>query len=215
MRHLSIPALLLASLLATACGKEDGKRTAAGGSPDEQLPAPTGAAGGVTGMPDRPGPGPVGPPVAEQPEVPLDENGNPLLPEAAPGEAVATAEPTAEDAVAVIRDYYGAINSGDFGRAYALWSDGGSSSGQSPQQFAAGFADTTGISVDMQPPGNVGAAAGSRFIEVPVAIVATQRDGSQRRYVGAYTLRRAVVDGATPEQRAWRIGSADIREVQQ
>ncbi|MFC5577448.1 hypothetical protein ACFPOA_05375 [Lysobacter niabensis] len=214
MRHLSITALLFAALLATACGKDENKRTAAGGSPGEQLPAPAGTSGGVTGMPDQPGPGPVGPPVAETPDVPVDENGNPLLPEAAPGEAVATAEPTVEDAVAVIRDYYGAINSGDFGRAYALWSDGGSSSGQSPQQFAAGFADITGISVDMQPPGNVGAAAGSRYVEVPVAIVATQRDGSQRRYVGAYTLRRAVVDGATPEQRAWRIGSADIREVQ-
>jgi hypothetical protein len=152
--------------------------------------------------------------VAEQPEVPVDENGNPLLPEAAPGEAVATTEPTAEDAVAVVRDYYGAINSGDFGRAYALWSDGGNASGQSPQQFAAGFADTTGISVEMQPPGNVRAAAGSRYVEVPVAVVATQRDGSQRRFVGAYTLRRSVADGATPEQRAWRIGSADIREVQ-
>lgn len=214
MRHLSFAAILLAALLATACGKEESKRTTANGRPDEQLPAPTGASGGVTGMPDRPGPGPVGPPVAEQPEVAVDENGNPLLPEAAPGEADGQAEPTVEDAIAVIRDYYGAINSGDFGRAYGLWSDGGNASGQSPQQFAAGFADTTGISVDMQPPGNVGVAAGSRYVEVPVAIVATLRDGSQRRYVGAYTLRRAVVDGATPEQRAWRIGSADIREVQ-
>ena|SRR5688572_13944659 len=214
MRYLPITTVLLAALLATACGKDESQRTAVGGKPGEQLPAPSGTSGGVTGMPDRPGPGPVGPPVAEQPEVPLDENGNPLLPEAATGEAVATTEPTPEDAVAVIRDYYGAINSGDFSRAYVLWSDAGNASGQSPQQFAAGFADTTGISVDMQPPGNVGAAAGSRYVEVPVAIVATQRDGSQRRYVGAYTLRRAVVDGATPEQRAWRIGSADIREVQ-
>jgi len=31
--------------------------------------------------------------------------------------------------------------------------------------------------------------------------------------VGAYTLRRAVVDGAGAEQRAWRIASADLREV--
>ena len=214
MHYLSITTVLLAALLATACGKDESQRTAVGGKPGEQLPAPSGTSGGVTGMPDRPGPGPVGPPVAEQPEVPLDENGNPLLPETVPGEAVATTEPTPEDAVAVIRDYYGAINSGDFSRAYVLWSDEGNASGQSPQQFAAGFADTTGISVDIQPPGNVGAAAGSRYVEVPVAIVATQRDGSQRRYVGAYTLRRAVVDGATPEQRAWRIGSADIREVQ-
>jgi hypothetical protein len=214
MRYLSITAVLLAALLATACGKDERQRTTSGGSPGEELPAPAGTRGGVTGMPDRPGPGPVGPPVAEQPEVLLDENGNPLLPDAAPGEAGAAMEPTADDAVNVIREYYSAINSGDFGRAYALWSDGGSASGQSMQQFATGFANTTGVSVDMQPPLDVDAAAGSRYIQVPVSVVATQRDGSQLRFVGSYTLRRSVVDGATPEQRAWRIGSADLRQAQ-
>jgi hypothetical protein len=73
-----------------------------------------------------------------------------------------------------------------------LWSDGGRSSGQSAPQFAAGFADITGVSVEMQSPGAVDAAAGSRYIEVPVAITATRRDGSQHRLTGTYTLRRAV-----------------------
>ena len=113
----------------------------------------------------------------------------------------------------MIRSYYEAINSGDFDRAYALWSDGGRSSGKSPQQFATGFADTTGVSVEMQAPGDVDAAAGSRYIEVPVTITATHRDGSQHRFTGKYVLRRAVVDGATPEQRQWRIASADLGEV--
>ncbi|MGH8078899.1 MAG: hypothetical protein ACREPE_16495, partial [Lysobacter sp.] len=92
--------------------------------------------------------------------------------------------------------------------------DGGRATGQSPQQFANGFADTSGVSVEVMAPGRVDAAAGSRHIEVPVALTATQDDGSQRKYVGAYMLRRAVVDGATPEQRSWRIASADLREVQ-
>ena len=56
---------------------------------------------------------------------------------------------------------------------------------------------------------------GSRYIEVPVSVEATSRDGKVRRFVGAYTLRRSVVDGATPEQRAWRIASADLRELAQ
>ena len=47
-----------------------------------------------------------------------------------------------------------------------------------------------------------------------MAFTATQRDGSQLKFVGAYMLRRAVADGATPEQRAWRIASADLRQVQ-
>jgi len=211
MRISSIATFLLAALLLAACGKDAPKGTTANGDSVEQLPTPAGTSGGVTGMPDRPGPGPVGPPVAEQPEMPVDENGNPLLPESPEG--TGATEPTPEDALAVIRDYYGAINSGDFGRAYALWSDGGRASGQSPQQFAAGFADTTGVSVEMQAAGAVEAGAGSRSIEVPVTITATRRDDSQHRYTGKYVLRRAVVDGATPEQRAWRIASAELGEV--
>jgi len=212
MRNHSIVALLLCALALAACGDKKNQEAPAAGGATEQLPAPAGASGGVTGMPDEPGPGPIGPPVAEAPEVPLDENGNPLLPEATTEDAPAS-EPTPADAVGVIRNYYEAINSGDFDRAYVLWSDEGRASGKSPQQFAAGFADTTGVSVEMQAPGNVDAAAGSRYIEVPVAITATHRDGSQHRFAGKYVLRRAMVDGATPEQRQWRITSADLGEV--
>ena len=212
MRLHSIAVPLLCTLLVSACGKDKDATATAQGHAIEQLPAPAGTTGGVTGMPDKPGPGPVGPPVAEEPEVPLDENGNPLLPDATE-EGASAAEPTPEDAVAVIRDYYAAINSGDFPRAYALWSDGGRASGKSAEQFAAGFTETTGVSVELQPPGAIGAAAGSRYIDVPVTITATHRDGSQRRYAGKYVLRRAVVDGATPEQRQWRIASADLGEV--
>jgi hypothetical protein len=122
--------------------------------------------------------------------------------------------PGPQEAVALVRAYYDAISAGAFGRAYALWSDGGRASGQSPQQFADGFAQTAGMAVEVMAPGRVDAAAGSHRIEVPVALTATRRDGSERRYVGAYVLQRAAVDGASPEQRAWRIASADLREVQ-
>jgi len=47
---------------------------------------------------------------------------------------------------------------------------------------------------------------------VPVTLDATQRDGSTHHYAGSFTLRRAVVDGATDEQRAWRIASASLRK---
>ena len=212
MRIASFALPLLAALLLAACGNDDTAGTTTSGDPNvEQLPTPAGTSGGVTGMPTRPGPGPIGPPVAEQPAVPLDENGNPLVPESPEN----TGEPNAEDAVAVIRDYYGAINSGDFGRAHALWSDGGRASGLNPQQFAAGFADTTGVSVEMHAPSETDAAVGSRYIEVPVTITATRRDGSQHRFAGKYVLRRSVVEGATDEQRAWRIASADLGDAAQ
>jgi hypothetical protein len=122
-------------------------------------------------------------------------------------------EPTPQDAVAVVQAYYAAIAAHQYPRAYALWSGGGQASGQDAQQFAAGFSDTAAVSVDVGAPGRIDAAAGSRYVEIPVALTATRRDGSVHRYAGAYTLRRAVVDGATDEQRAWRIASADLREV--
>lgn len=228
MKRLS--ALLLVTLLVSACGNRDADSAKQGAVDENGLPAPARSTGSVTGMPDEPGPGTAGAVTGEPPpEAPieidgeLDPSANPetgLLPGGAePGEAVddsgqqQAAEPTPEDAVAVVRDYYESINSRSYARAYSLWSDSGRSSGQSPQQFADGFADTASVVVEVQAPGAVDAAAGSRYIEVPVAISATQNDGSVRKYVGAYVLRRAVVDGASAEQRAWRIGSADLREV--
>lgn len=231
-------ALLLLSALLTACGGDNDKQGHVDGVADEALPAPRAdVRGGVTGMPAKPGPGQVGPPSAAQPEtVALDENGNPILPHGmgvdgvpvegalpetatdaagAPVETPQADEPTPQDAIAVVRDYYAAINGRNFDRAYALWSDAGRASGQSLQQFSDGFDNTSGVSVEIMAPSRVDAAAGSRFIEVPVAFTATEQDGRERRFVGAYTLRRAVVDGATADQRAWRIASADLREVTQ
>lgn len=227
---------LILSVLLTACGGENDKQGHVDGVADEALPAPRAdVRGGVTGMPAKPGPGQVGPPSAADMLV-LDENGNPIVPdgtgvdgvpvegaspEAATDPASASVEtpladePTPQDAIAVVRDYYAAINGRNFDRAYALWSDAGRASGQSPQQFADGFDNTSGVSVEIMAPSRVDAAAGSRFIEVPVAFTATEQDGRERRFVGAYTLRRAVVDGATADQRAWRIASADLREVTQ
>ncbi|QWP76447.1 hypothetical protein J5226_23150 [Lysobacter sp. K5869] len=207
------------------------------------LPAPEGGRGSITGMPDAGQPGPAGAPAATPPQLdengnplpPTDPNAapdpnapvdpaapvpaaqDPAAVDAAPANpadpAAAAGEPTAEDAVAVVRDYYAAINAHRYERAYALWSDGGRASGQDAQQFANGFAQTAGVSVELAPAGRVDAGAGQRHIEVPVSVTATQRDGSQRRFVGAYTLRRTMVDGASAEQRAWRIASADIREL--
>lgn len=232
MKMKPLCTLLLSALLLGACGDRDADPAGKGEVDENGLPAPTRSSGSVTGMPDKPGPGNVaavtGKPPAEQTPLDVDVAPDPANPEAGllPGgppsaEAAdasgsppaAPAEPTPEDAVAVIRDYYDSINSRSYARAYSLWSDNGRSSGQSPQQFAEGFADTQQVVVEIQPPGAVDAAAGSRYLEVPVAISATRNDGSVHKYVGAYVLRRAVVDGANAEQRAWRIGSADLREV--
>ena len=185
-------------------------------------PAPTG--GPVTGMPDKPGPGPVGPPAAATTGMAM------LPPDALPADATAAgapaagaapaalatpvadadAEPTVDDAVAVVRGYFSALAGRDFARAHALWSDG-DASGHSVAQLAAEQADVASSDVSIGAPGRLDAAAGSRYIRVPVTVLRSLRDGSTQRLGGAVTLRRAVVDGATPEQRAWRIAGIELR----
>ncbi len=190
------------------------------------LPSPAAGNDSVTGMPDRPGPGPVGDAVRPADAAQDSPFANDALGQAPgagdgvpgidgtidPGAGTAS-EPTVQDALAVLRDYYAAINARQYDVAYGLWSSDGDASGQTPAQFAQGFADTGTVDVQLGEPGRVDPAAGSRYIQIPVSIITTHTDGSVHRYAGTYTLRRAVVDGASPTQREWRIGSADIRVV--
>lgn len=234
-RAIATVMILVAGALVAACGAQDAERAKrrTDGSDTAALPVPDPGRGGVTGMPDRPGPGAIGTPDPYQVLPPgealtshghLDDPGN--LPHdegpdpgAIPGEGAAiepqafSGEATAQEAVAVVSEYYAALDNGDFAQAYRLWSHDGAASGQSLQQFADSFGGAASRRVELMTPGRIDAAAGSRYIEVPLAIEETGRDGRVHRYAGAYTLRRAVVDGASPEQRAWRISSADLREV--
>jgi len=194
----------------------------------DTLPAPDAGNGSVTGMPGKPGPGAIGTPVPALPTSSSIADANAteatLPTEQAQGIAVGEPNPSAPpagsafepapgDEVKLVRDYYAAINAHDYGRAYRLWSENGAASNQSPQQFANGFADTTGVSVAIGTPGDEDAGAGQRYIEIPVTVTATHADGSQHRYVGSYVLHRTVVDGASADERAWRINSAKLRET--
>lgn len=239
-RSITRAATLALVLLLAACGGADDGDAARGAAQgtDDALPTPAGI-GGVTGTPDvAPGPGAQGPALggaapapspADQdlvidPSLPggvvnpetglaVDPDGDgPLT--APPAPDTGAAEPTAADAVTLLRDYYAAINARDYARAHGLWANNGAASGQTTLQFAGGFARTQGVSVEVGAPGVEDAGAGQRYIEVPVSLSATQLDGSIRRYAGRYVLHRTVVDGASAEQRAWRIRSADLREVQ-
>jgi len=126
-------------------------------------------------------------------------------------------DPAAADAraaVAVVRDYYAAIDARDFARAHRLWRGDGEASGQTLAEFAAGFAETARVEVEVGEPGRVEPAAGSRYVEVPVTVRARTRDGATQRFAGRYTLRRSVVDGATDDERRWRIHSATLARVE-
>jgi hypothetical protein len=242
MRHLRRFAqlvLLAAAITTLGCNRHAGAgdgNAEPGSASDEQvvLPKPAATGGSVTGMPAKPGPNPVGEALIADSDAAIDAAGESNADadaaadsgevaidgdDAATGEVdtgvpASSAEPSVQDAVAVIADYYAAIQRHDYAHAWALWSDGGRSSGQTLQQFTDGFDNTDAVSVQAGAPGRVDAAAGSRYLQIPVTVTATQHDGTTRRYVGSYTLRRAVVDGASADQRAWRIGSASLHELQ-
>jgi YVTN family beta-propeller protein len=116
-----------------------------------------------------------------------------------------------EAAAEVVRQYYAAIDARDYERAYRCWGQEGAASRQTYEQFAAGFHNTVHVRADIGTPGPIGAAAGSRYVEVQVTVTATTKSGEHQRFVGRYQLRRSVVDGATPAQRTWHIDSATMR----
>ena len=126
----------------------------------------------------------------------------------------APAEITAPDdaaaAIETLRRYYAAIEAKQYSDADALWRDDGTASGQSLDEFSAGFAETARVTIEPGTPGRIEGAAGSRFIDIPVAITATTTNGATQRFIGSYMLQRSVVDGATAAQRTWRIYSASI-----
>lgn len=189
-------ALPLAALL-VACGGPDPADTAAA-TGEDSLPKPGIAKGSVTGMPT---------PGASTPDpgraIPPDQDA--LAANAAQGgsDPVVPAEPDADAAVAVLRDYYAALNARDFARAYRLWRQ----NPQTPAQFADGFAGTTGVSVELGAPGPIDAGAGQRFVEIPVKLDATQADGRVDRYAGRVVLHRSAVEGGDPD---WRIERATL-----
>ena len=113
----------------------------------------------------------------------------------------------------LVVDYYAAINDRDHAKAYASWSDGGRASGQAFEDFRDGYANTVSVQATVGEPMGEEGAAGSRYIQVPVELVARQRDGSEKRYRGSFTLRAVMADGASTEQRRWHLASADLQRI--
>ena len=214
-------------VLLTACG--DKSSGAGGDNSVDGLPTPAQDAGGITGMPSKPGPGAVTL-TGEAPPLPDATTPDPSAlfnPEAGALTVDATGmtdttglppgndEPTAEAAMSMIHAYYAALNARQYSRAHALWADGGKASGQTLDQFAAGFSGMASITTQLGQPSTEEPGAGQRHIRIPVSVSTTDIDGNSKNYVGEYVLHRTVVDGASAEQRQWRIATADLREVQQ
>lgn len=128
--------------------------------------------------------------------------------------AVPATDKTPAAARAVVERYYDAIEHGRYRTAYLFWSNGGQASGKTFAAFVRGFGRTAHSRVIAGRPGNGEGAAGSLFIDVPVTVMATLKDGSRQRFRGRYTLRRVNdVDGATPDQLRWHFASAHLIRV--
>ncbi len=138
-----------------------------------------------------------------------------LLLFAALASSAASAPATSPQAArAVIENYYGAINRGDYRSAYLAWDQNGSASGQSYVKFRAGFAQTRSVRVVTQPPINPDAGMSQRRIDVPVDVYATLKNGRRQHFRGRYTLHRVVEGvGAPAKQLSWHIASADLVAV--
>lgn len=204
--HIRAAALALCLALAACANGDDAPGKSAAGK--DTLPMPGAVGGSVTGMPN-PGEAVVVPAVPEA----VDDAGDVAAADAVPPPAdagndatayspaadmPALPEPGPDAAVAVLRDYYAAINAKDFARAYAAWRN----SPQGPAQFAESFADIAGVSVEIGPPGPIDAGAGQRHIEIPVRLDVTRLDGRLERHSGRYTLHRSVIEGGDPQ---WKI----------
>jgi hypothetical protein len=140
-------------------------------------------------------------------------------PRAAPTQVDTTAALVASSAVLsagpaeVVRRYYAAIRDGQYDSAYVMWDGAGNASGQTREQFARGFTQTARTFVSIGDGVSIEGAAGSQYATVPVTVDAVLRNGAAQRFTGVYTLRRAMADGATAEQRRWRIYSAKLENA--
>ncbi|MEU4928030.1 hypothetical protein AB0G54_16190 [Streptomyces yokosukanensis] len=86
---------------------------------------------------------------------------------------------------ATVQRFFEAINTRDFRTA---WNLGGKNLDSSYSSFVSGFAETRQDDV------TIGSADGTT---VPVSLVATQDDGTQKSYSGRYTVVDGVITGAS------------------
>lgn len=112
---------------------------------------------------------------------------------------------TPDRAAAVVRSYYDALQGKRFQDAYQMWEADGAASGQALIEFVNGWAQIPSLEAHVGPPGAIGAAAGSRYVDVPIRVTTVDARGERETKAGTVTLRRSVVDGATSKQRTWRI----------
>lgn len=126
------------------------------------------------------------------------------------GEGPITPE-NAQGAAQVVQRYYAFLESGRPAQAYQLWEPG--RAGMTQRQFAASFDKYSEYHAQIGAPGRIEAGAGQRFVTVPVQVYGRMKEGARPFHMrGDVILHRAAdIDGATPDQRRWRIRDTNIK----
>ena len=128
---------------------------------------------------------------------------------AAPVSAAPATSPQA--ARQLVQNYYAAINRGDYQAAYLAWDQNGTASGKSFAVFRSGFAQTASTWVVTYAPVNPDAGMSQRWIDVPVDVYATLKNGRRQHFRGRYTLHRVVAGVSAPlSQQSWHLSSAKL-----
>ncbi len=196
----------LAVLLSACGGSEAGNEMAAANDAAVAAAEPTPVAGAPT-------------PVTPSTTLPPGDGipGVSAPPPANDVRAVATPDPMAteagpQEAVAVLNRYFAAIDSGRYDDAYRLWNGRGEAAGMSAKAFADSFAKYAQYHAAIGTPGRIDAGAGQRYIDIPVRVTGRLRDGTSVSLAGPITLHRTGdIDGATAEQRSWRIQNSGLK----
>ena len=124
-------------------------------------------------------------------------------------EAPFTAD-SAQGAASVVQTYYARIGAKKYADAYKLWEPEGV--GMTQGAFIASFDRYTQYNAQIGAPSDVDAGAGQRYVEVPVQLYGRFTTGKPFHMLGSVTLHRTGdIDGATAEQKRWRIKSTDIK----
>lgn len=110
-----------------------------------------------------------------------------LLPQASALAAEASYVDDRSDAAAILRSLYNAISRQEYARAWDYF--GEEKPAKDFDTFVKGYEDTEKVVVATGAVSEEG-AAGSIYYQVPVAIQATAKDGSQSVFAGCYTARR-------------------------
>ena len=154
-------------------------------------------------------PAPAVTPTPLEPPAPGTPGG--LANDATPVSEAPFTEDSAQGGANVVQTYYALLGEGKYHQAWALWENGGRATGMSAADFAASFAKYSEYHANIGAPGDIDAGAGQRYVTVPVQIYGKLKSGAAFNMRGTITLHRTEVDGATAEQRKWRIRATDIK----